>query len=101
MAPKQKEGEFYIGDTSYLTMKSSTIIEMRDHLRFMVDDDTRISLDVSIKADFDGIPAEYHQLFCQMMTVRYGGIVNIWDNTQPFSKPNVAKRKWYQFWKSK
>jgi hypothetical protein len=101
MAPKQKEGEFYIGDTSYLTMKSSTIIEMRDHLRLMVDDDTRISLDVSIKADFDGIPSEYHQLFCQMMTVRYGGIVNIWDNTQPFAKPDISKKKWYQFWKSK
>jgi hypothetical protein len=101
MAPKQKDGEFYIGDTSYLTMKTSTIIEMRDHLRLMVGDDKRISLDVSIKADFEGIPPEYHQLFCQMMSVRYGGIVNIWDNTQPFAKPEVDKRKWYQFWKSK
>ena len=39
MAPKQKDGEFYIGDTSYLTMKTSSIIEMRDHLRLIVGDD--------------------------------------------------------------
>ena len=56
-------------------------------------------MDVVIKADFDKIPSEYHQLFMQMMSVRYGGIVNIWDNTKPFTKPEVKKKKWYQFWK--
>jgi hypothetical protein len=35
----------------------------------------------------------------QMMSVRYGGSVNIWDNTHPFAKPEVKKKKWYQFWK--
>jgi hypothetical protein len=34
-----------------------------------------------------------------MMMVRYGGVVNIWDNTQPFAKPDVKQRKWYQIWK--
>jgi hypothetical protein len=33
------------------------------------------------------------------MIVRYGGIVNIYDNTQPFANPNPKKKKWYQFWK--
>ena len=100
MTPKQKEGEYYIGDTSYLTMKSSTIIEMRDQLKLMIGSGESVNLDISIKADFDNIPTEYHQLFCQMMMVRYGGIVNVWDNTQPFAKPNITKAKWYQFWKS-
>lgn len=99
MAPKQKEGEYYIGDTSYLTMKSSTIIEMRDQLKLLVEDGKSVNLDISIKADFDKIPSEYHQLFCQMMMVRYGGVVNIWDNKQPFAKPEIKKKKWYQFWK--
>ena len=27
MAPKQKEGEFHIGDGSHLTVKSSTVVE--------------------------------------------------------------------------
>ena len=48
MAPKQKEGEYYIGDTSYLTMKSSTIIEMRDQLKLLVEDGKSVNLDISI-----------------------------------------------------
>jgi hypothetical protein len=99
MAPKQKEGEYYIGDTSYLTMKTSTIIEMHDQLKLMTGDGKGISLDVKILADFEKIPPEFHQLFCQMMMVRYGGVVNIWDNTQPFAKPEIKPRKWYQIWK--
>ena len=99
MSPKKKESEFYIGDTSYLTMQQTTIVSMKDHLKLMIGDGKSVSLDVEIKADFEKIPPEYHQLFCQMMTVRYGGLVNIWDNTQPFAKPDVKKKKWYQFWK--
>ena len=99
MSPKLKEGEFHIGDGSHLTVKSSTIIEMHDHLKLMTGDGKSTTLDVIIKADFDKIPPQYHQLFMQMMSVRYGGIVNIWDNTQPFAKPDVKTKKWYQFWK--
>jgi hypothetical protein len=99
MVAKKKEGEYYIGDTSYLTMKTSTIIEMHDQLKLMTGDGKGISLDVKILADFEKIPPEFHQLFCQMMMVRYGGIVNIWDNTQPFAKPELKKKKWYQIWK--
>ncbi len=99
MSSKKIEGEFHIGDGAHLTVKSSTIVEMRDHLKLMTGDGTSTTLDVVIKADFDKIPPQYHQLFMQMMSVRYGGIVNIWDNTQPFAKPEVSKKKWYQFWK--
>lgn len=101
MSSNEPQGEFHVGDSKYLTMKTSTIIEMRDRLKLMVKNGEGVELDVIIKADFDNIPPVYHQLFCQMMTVRYGGIVNIWDNTQPFSKPEVKNKKWYQFWKSK
>lgn len=101
MAPKKVEGEFHIGDGSHLTVKSSTVVEMRDYLKLMIGAGEDVTLDVVIKADFEKIPPKYHQLFCQMMMVRYGGIVNIWDNTQPFAKPEDDKKKWYQFWKSK
>lgn len=99
MAPKEKQGEFHIGNGSHLTVKSSTIVEMHDYLKLMTGDAKAITLDVKITADFEKIPKEYHQLFMQMMSVRYGGIVNIWDNTQPFTKPEVKKKKWYQIWK--
>ena len=97
--PKPKPGIFHIGDGSHLIVKSSTIVEMRDYLKLMIADNKSVDLDVVIKADFDKIPPQYHQLFMQMMSVRYGGIVNIWDNRQPFAKPEVKKKKWYQFWK--
>jgi hypothetical protein len=98
MAPKQKEGEFHIGDGKHLTVKSSTVVSMNDQLRLMTGEGKSITLNVEIKADFDKIPPAYHQMFLQMLQIRYGGIVNIWDNTQPFSKPEV-KKKWYQIWK--
>ena len=100
MSPKKKEeAEYHIGDGKYLTMKQTTIVEMKDQLRLMTGDGKGITLDVLIKADFEKIPPQYHQLFLQMMSVRYGGMVNIWDNTQPFAKPEVKKKKWYQIWK--
>ena len=101
MAPKikTKPGEFHIGDGSHLMIKSSTIVEMHDYLKLMTGEGSSLLLDVEIKADFDKIPPEYHQMFCQMMTVRYGGLINIWDNTHPFAKPEIKKKKWYQFWK--
>jgi hypothetical protein len=99
MAPKAKPGEFHVGDGNHLTIKSSTIVEMHDYLKIVKAENDIITLDVKILADFEKIPAEYHQLFCQMMIVRYGGIVNIYDNTQPFANPNPKKKKWYQFWK--
>ena len=99
MAPKTKPGEFHIGNGSHLVIKSSTIVEMHDLLKLAIDDNDTLILDVEIKADFEKIPQEYHELFCQMMMVRYGGIVNIWDNKLPFAKPEVKKKKWWQIWK--
>lgn len=99
MKTKLKTGEFHIGDGSHLTVKTSSVIQMKDHLRLAVGEGKTISLDINITADFENIPPEYHQLFCQMMMVRYGGIINIWDNRQPFAKPEVKKRKWWQIWK--
>lgn len=101
MAPKikTKPGEFYLGGGSHLTVKSSTVVEMHDYLKLLISEGKDLILDVEIKADFEKIPPEYHQLFCQMMMVRYGGIINIYDNKQPFAKPDVKKKKWWQIWK--
>ena len=97
----KKEAEFHVSEGQYLTMKTTHTVQMRDKLRLLTGDGKGTDLDITISADFEKIPPKYHQLFCQMMQVRYGGIVNIWDNTQPFAKPKDDKRKWYQFWKSK
>ena len=97
--PKTKPGEFYLGDGSHLTIKTSTIVEMHEYLKLLIGEGKNLVLDVEIKADFEKIPPEYHQLFCQMMMVRYGGIINIYDNSQPFAKPDIKKKKWWQIWK--
>lgn len=99
VAKKKEEAEFHIGDGKHLTMKQTTTISMKDELRLMTGDAKSVILDVEIKADFDKIPPQYHQLFMQMMQVRYGGLVNIWDNTQPFTPPEKRNKKWYQIWK--
>ena len=99
MAPKKKEAEFHIGDGKHLTVKTSTTIQMKDQLQVMTGNAKGITLDIEIKADFEKIPPEFHQMFLQMMQIRYGNIVNIWDNTQPFTKPEPKKKKWYQIWK--
>jgi hypothetical protein len=96
---KTKAGQFHIGDGAHLIVKSSTIVEMHDYLKLMTGEGSTIILDVEIKADFDNIPQEYHDIFCQMMAVRYGGLVNIWDNNRPFVNPNPKEKKWWQFWK--
>jgi hypothetical protein len=99
MAPKQKEAEFHIGDGKHLTIKTSTVVQMNDQLKLMTGEGKGITLDIEIKSDFDKIPPGYHQMFMQMMQIRYGSIVNIWDNTQPFTPPEKQSKRWYQFWK--
>ena len=53
---------------------------------------------LKIEADFDTVPEEYHEVFMNMMSVKYLNRVSFGDN--PFSQCLPApKHKWYQFWK--
>lgn len=98
-----KQGQFHIGNGHHLTVKSSYIIEMKDHLMLFTGgaSDPIIELPIVIKADFEKIPNEWHQTFIQMMAARYGGVVKCYDNTQikPFEVPFKTKRRWYHFFK--
>ena len=96
----KKEAEFHVSDGQYLTMKTTCTVEMKDKLRLSTGDGEGQDLDITITADFEKIPKEYHLLFMRMMMVRYGGVVNIYDNTSPFEDPKVPKKPWYKFWKT-
>ena len=96
----KKEAEFHIGDGQHLTMKTTYTVEMRDKLRLLSGDGKGQDLDIIISADFEKIPKEYHLLFMRMMMVKYGNVVNIHDNTNPFEEPKTPKKSWYQFWKT-
>jgi hypothetical protein len=96
----KKEAEFHIGDGQHLTMKTTYTVEMRDKLRLLSGDGKGQDLDITISADFEKIPKEYHLIFMRMMMVKYGNVVNIHDNTNPFEEPKTPKKSWYQFWKT-
>lgn len=107
----QKEEEMIVVDPSnennqdigisgeWINIRKSTIITLNDYL-VVQHDEGPVSLRVEIKADFNTIPPEYHEIFLNVLSSRYQGRVNFGDN--PFSKCKpIQKRKWYQFWRSK
>lgn len=99
MGEKEK-GEIHIGGGAHLVVKTAAVVTMKDELKLFVGKKGHVaSLEVEIKANFDNIPTEYHQTFISMMTARYGGVVNLHDNTKSFNAPKEPPKKWYQFWK--
>lgn len=98
-----KEAQIYLGDGKHLSMKSSTIVTLKNTLSlFRGENKSPLELVVNISADFDNIPAEYHHIFLQMLSVRYGGSINALDVTQdPFAVLKNKKHKWYEIWKNK
>jgi len=93
------KSELYIGNGNHLTVKSSYLVEMKDELKLLKTDDSSVNLTVKITANFENIPDEYHQIFLQMMSARYGGSINCYDNITPFEMPKPKKKKWYQIFK--
>ena len=100
MGEKDK-GEIHIGGGQHLMVKTSQVVHLNDEIKLFTSKGHVASLNVEIKADFEKIPAKYHSTFIHMLTARYGGVVNIHSNTDPFSDPTPKTKKWYQFWKSK
>ena len=98
---KPQPGDIHIGAGNHLTIRSSYIVEMKDHLLLYTGKGDPIELSVEIKADFEKIPLDWHHTMIQMMAARYGGIVKCYDNTKPFKSPTPPKRKWWQVWKAK
>ena len=97
------ENLIHVGNGNHLTIQTSYVVSMVDELKlFKGDTDNKaIELIVEIKANFEKIPEQYHQTFLSMMSARYGGVVNLYDNTEvlPFQKTEKPKKRWYQFWK--
>lgn len=89
----------YILNGDWIDIKQSKIISLKETLVVQYHDEP-IRLDVTISADLNEIPTEYHEIFLNVISSKYLGKVNFGNN--PFSecKP-VKKRKWYQLWKNK
>lgn len=91
--------EIFLGSGSALSMKASMIIGANETLT-LITQKGAIDLNIKVEADFSTIPEEYHEVFLNMVSVKYYGKVSFGDN--PFSKClPVDKKRWWQFWKSK
>ena len=89
--------EIYLGAGNNLSDQTSKNVELNEVLTLM-DEDKVYDLEVKIVANFEKIPEKYHEVFLNMMTVKYYGKVSFGHN--PFSQCLPPKnRKWYQFWK--
>ena len=89
--------EIYLGAGNNLSVQTSKNVELNEVLTLM-DEDKVYDLEVKIVANFEKIPEKYHEVFLNMMTVKYYGKVSFGHN--PFSQCLPPKnRKWYQFWK--
>lgn len=86
-------------DEHLITIKASTIVELNEHFTVYAMSGP-MDFRVDIKCDFADIPEIYHEICLNVLTAKYTNKVSFGRN--PFSecKP-VAKRKWWQFWKSK
>lgn len=90
--------EYNLGN-DYVKMKASTIVSLNEHFTVFTPDGP-IDLKVDIKADFDGIPSKYHEVFMNVLTSKYINKVSYGDNPFSMCKP-LPKKRWYQFWKLK
>jgi hypothetical protein len=91
--------DVFLGGGSNLTIQTSKNVELIETLCLMDGNET-INLDVKIIANFENIPEKHHEIFLNMMTVKYYGRVSFGHN--PFSACQPPKtKKWWQFWKSK
>jgi hypothetical protein len=84
---------------NYLNIQTSKNVELNEVLSLMTEEGA-YDLEVKVIANFETIPERYHEVFINMMTVKYYGKVSFGDN--PFSQClPPKKKKWYQFWKQK
>jgi hypothetical protein len=97
MSTKQNK-EVFLGGGHNLNMRSSSLVTTQQTLTLLTSTHGSIQLSVDIQADFDSIPEEYREVFLNMMSVKYLGVVSFGDN--PFSQCLPApKKRWWQIWK--
>ena len=94
----KQNNDLYLGGGHNLNMRSSSLVSTQQTLTLMTHTDGAIQLNVNIEADFDTIPEAYHEVFLNMISAKYLGVVSFGDN--PFSKClPLPKKRWWQIWK--
>lgn len=96
----ENKSEIHLGGGNHLLMTTSKLVTCHETLTLVTMRKGSIPLDITIQADFNSIPEEYHEIFLNMMMSKYCKTVSFGDN--PFSQclPE-PKRRWWQIWKTK
>jgi hypothetical protein len=93
------KNEIFLGSGNNFTIQQSKNVELRETLTLLDENEKPIQLEVNIEADFGNIPEKYHEVFLNMMTVKYYNRVSFGHN--PFSQClPPQKKKWWEFWKA-
>jgi hypothetical protein len=95
----KKKSEIYVNSGQVLSIETSYIVQMNECLMLKPSTSETIELNVKITADFKTVPKEYHSVFIDIMSARYGGVVKARDESSPFDIPKTEAPKWWQFWK--
>ena len=90
--------EYFLDNLTGVNVQTSRDVKLKNSLTLIGEKGESIILDIDITADFSTIPAEYHEVFLNMLTSKYYSKTSFGHN--PFSKClPPKKKKWYQFWK--
>ena len=90
--------EYFLDNLTGVNVQTSRDVKLKNSLTLIGEKGESIILDIDIIADFSTIPAEYHEVFLNMLTSKYYSKTSFGHN--PFSKClPPKKKKWYQFWK--
>jgi len=57
-----------------------------------------VDLNVKIEVDLNQVDEKYHEIFINLLTSKYMGVVSFGDNPFSLCEPTDSK-KWWQFWK--
>ena len=71
---RKKQEEILVGYGSHLNVHTAQLVTLQDTLTVM-DGNKAIELNISIEADFNSIPEKYHEIFFNVLSASFYGLL--------------------------
>ena len=89
--------EQHLGSGNNTTFHTSKLYTITNTIA-VKDNSDWVELNVKIEIDLNLVDEKYHEIFVNMLTSKYLGVVSFGHN--PFSKCEpITKKHWWQIWK--